>query len=322
MIHFSTQTNNVSYLNTGEFEYDLTKSLFRVLEVTSTKISQDFYNNEAVIINNDSSMKVSWKDNKEAFHYINQIVLPVISNPVNSVNGSIEVNRLSLYSFPNRNVNLFDLIPFDWVKDRELIKRAKSIINLLPKPYLYLFNCIFWDADRFKRFCMQPGSMIGHHSEKNGNLRHTVEVAEQMVALCQTSEHANLGVGLFSALIHDAGKADEYVQNLKGGWDMSFRGKLLGHKFTAVEWIIETVSKYNIELPPDHYESILHILTAVPNAPEWMGLKTPLLTESFLLSIADRLSGHNDLMVQTLPEQGGFGRFHKHLKMTPFKVIG
>jgi 3'-5' exoribonuclease len=164
--------------------------------------------------------------------------------------------------------------------------------------------------------------MIGHHSERNGNLRHTIEVAEQMIKLCRSSEHANFGLSLFSALIHDAGKADEYVMNSKGRWDMSFRGKMLGHKFTAVEWVIESVSKYNIQLPKHHYESVLHILTAVPNAPDWMGLKTPLLTESFLLSMADRLSGHNDLMEKTLTEAGSFGKYHKHLKFAPFKVSG
>lgn len=320
MLHFSTQFNNVSYLNLESFESKLTKSPFRVIEVKSTKVSFNNYDNEATIFNNDSAMKVSWKGSNDASHYINQIVLPVIGNHIESNNGCIPINRLSLYTFPNRYINLFDSVPFNWVKDRSLVKRAKSLIGLLPMEYLYLFNAIFWDASRFKRFCLQPSSMIGHHSERNGNLRHSVEVAEQMVNLCESSEHANLGLGLFSALIHDAGKADEYVQNEKGGWDMSFRGKLLGHKLSAVEWIIEAVTKHNIELRKDHYEAILHILTAIPHAPDWMGLKTPLLTESFLLSMADRLSGHNDLMDKTLPEQDGFGKFHKHLKAKPFKV--
>ena len=164
--------------------------------------------------------------------------------------------------------------------------------------------------------------MIGHHAEPNGNLRHTVEVAEEMRNLCRTRSYANQALGVLSALLHDAGKADEYVSNGKGGWDMSDRGKLLGHKVSAVEWIVQAVTRWNIKFPPGHYESLLHIMTAVPHAPDWMGLRQPVTPESLLLSMADRLSGHDDLMELTVNKDGGFGRFHKHLKSAPFTVRG
>ena len=36
--------------------------------------------------------------------------------------------------------------------------------------------------------------------------------------------------------------------------------------------------------------------------------------------MADRLSGQDDLMEQTLPNNIGFGEYHKHLKGRPFLI--
>lgn len=75
-------------------------------------------------------------------------------------------------------------------------------------------------------------------------------------------------------------------------------------------------------MPEDHFVGLLHIFTAVPNAPEWMGLREPALHESFLLSICDRLSGRDDLVKRTQSVEGGFGKSHRHMKTAVFKVRG
>lgn len=292
----------------------LSNKLFRVLE---TKL------NSALLFNSEASVSVVWKQSSYVNNVkVGQIVKPVFSSTPRCVDGHIEIDRLSIYTFPNADANLFELIPFDWLKDREMVKRAFNILSGLPKSHRYLFNAIFWDANRFERFCKQPSSMNGHHSELNGNLRHTIEVAEEMRNLCLTRSYANKDLGVLAAFLHDCGKADEYMPNAKGGWDLTDRGKLLGHKVSAVELIVGAVTRWNIQLPQDHYEGLLHMMTAVPHAPEWMGLRPPQTPESLLLSMADRLSGHDDLMLQTVSPTGGFGRYHKHLSGVPFKVRG
>lgn len=253
---------------------------------------------------------------------VGQLVSVKYNNMTHAHNGHITSIELMKHQCPDANINLFELVPHSWVKNRDLIKRAADLLQQLSAPHRLLFNAIFWDANRFQRFCRQPSSMIGHHSEPNGNLRHTIEVAEEMQRSCNTCSYANFDLGVLAALLHDCGKADEYMPNSKGGWDLSDRGKLLGHKVSAVEWIISAVTRWNIRLPADHYEALLHIMTAIPHAPEWMGIRAPVIQESFLLSMADRLSGHDDLMAQTVNPNGGFGRYHKHLQHSPFTVRG
>lgn len=312
------------FINTTDSAAEmLSRKLFRVLEIEREKLDSIRFLNEALIGCTEATLRVSWMDSGFVgrVHH-GQIVSPRFGKVVASENGCTSINRLAVYERPDAHANLFELVTHAWVKDRDLVNRAAALLAELPESHRLLFNAIFWGSDRFERFCRQPSSMIGHHSEPNGNLRHTVEVAEEMRELCRTRSYANQALGVLAALLHDAGKADEYVSNGKGGWDMSDRGKLLGHKVSAVEWIVQAITRWNIKFPPGHYESLLHIMTAVPHAPDWMGLRQPVTPESMLLSMADRLSGHDDLMAQTVNTGGGFGRFHKHLKAAPYTVRG
>jgi 3'-5' exoribonuclease len=301
----------------------LLSKLFRVVEINSKQDDNNHFCKDAILLNDAISFKASWAENNSA-NSISQgdIVSIRALIPLKSLNGCVKISRLAKYQQPVSSINLFDTVPHSWVKDRGLVKRAAELINNLAEPHQLLFNAIFWDAGRFERFCNQPSSMIGHHSEPNGNLKHTIEVAEEMRQLCLTREYANTDLGVLAAFLHDCGKADEYVPNGKGGWDLTDRGKLLGHKVSAVEWIVSAVTQWRILLPKDHYVGLLHILTAIPHAPDWMGIRAPVTPESLLLSMADRLSGHDSLMVQTVSPSGGFGRYHKHLKSSPFTVRG
>jgi 3'-5' exoribonuclease len=223
---------------------------------------------------------------------------------------------------PKDNVDLFRLIPDIWLQNpcikENLIRYTKS----LSEPHLLLLNAILWDYDRIKRFCTLPSSMSGHHYEINGNLAHTIEVVENMQNLCIGLTSVNVSLGILMAFLHDIGKADEYELTTSGGWKMSERGILIGHKAIAYEWVVEAVNKWNVELPSDHYHALLHSLSAVAYAPDWMGLRKPVMQECMLLSIADRLSVNNNLMLQTINPKGGFGRHHMHLGHAPFSVRG
>lgn len=313
--------NDVSEIGSlGEL---LSGNVFRVTNVVREDIGNRQFRNEANLFCNQANIKVDWIDTSLIGKiHIGQIVSPRFGSDPTCSNGCTRIYRLVAYERPMKNVNLFDLIPFSWVKDRDVVKRGAVLMNDLSDVHRLLFNAIFWNHSRFERFCKQPSSMIGHHSESNGNLRHTVEVAEEMREYCSTRSFTNMHLGVLSALLHDAGKADEYDLNDKGGWYLTERGKLLGHKITVVEWIAAAVAKCNIELPQDHYIGLLHIFTAIPNAPDWMGLREPAMHESFLLSICDRLSGREDLVTRTQSNEAGFGKSHRHLKTAVFQVRG
>lgn len=301
----------------------LSGAIFRIINITREDIGNGKFRNEANLISNQANVKVDWIDTALVGKiHIGQIVSPRLYFVPKCINGCIRIFGLVVHEQPSGEVNLFDLVPHAWVKDRDVVKRGSLLMANLSITHRLLFNAIFWDFARFERFCKQPSSMCGHHAEQSGNLRHTVEVAEEMRAYCLTRSFINIHLGVLASFLHDAGKADEYFMNDKGGWYLTERGKLLGHKITVVEWIAAAVSKWNIQLPQDHYIGLVHIFTAIPNAPNWMGLREPALHESFLLSICDRLSGRDDLVKQTAIKNAGFGNSHRHLKSAVFQVRG
>jgi 3'-5' exoribonuclease len=124
---------------------------------------------------------------------------------------------------------------------------------------------------------------------------------------------------LMAALLHDAGKADEYRLGYSG-LELTTRGKLVGHRNTIIEWIAAAIAHARITLPESHYLGLIHALTSARGAPDWLGLREPCTLDAVLLSAADRLSGQIELMTRHSPSESGFGRFHPHLRGRPYVV--
>lgn len=238
-------------------------------------------------------------------------------NPV-SVDGAIRINRLVVLERPEPALNLFDTLPHGWVKERSLVTQARDLWESLGRPFQHLVNAIFWDSARFHRFIAGPSSLNGHHNEVNGNFRHTLEVARRCASLALGEDCVCVPVLLTAALLHDAGKADEYRMNPKRQkLEMSPRGMLIGHRHTILEWVAVAREKHRVILPEAHYIGLIHVLTAAKGA-EWLGIRNPLSVEAPILSAADRLSGHVELVSAARPDASGFGAYHPHLKGRPF----
>ena len=214
---------------------------------------------------------------------------------------------------PQCNINIFKLNLENQILDKTLIDRATVIITKLRPEYRLILNAVFWDYARLMAFVTAPSSLVGHHAEVNGNLRHSIEVAEQVMQYSVTRPDINIDLAVLTALLHDAGKAEEYESRHDGTYKLSLRGRLLGHKFTSAEWVIEAVAKYNLTLPGNDYLLLLHNLSAVANAPFWMGLRNPATLEARFLSFSDQVSGIDDLAKQTTRGQRGWGAYHEHL---------
>lgn len=235
-------------------------------------------------------------------------------------NGAIRISRLVPMERPDTWLNLFYTVPHGWVKDRELIERAAKLVDALPRPYRHLFNAIFWDGERFKRFCTLQSSRYGHHSDENGSLRHAVEVAEAMRDHCKTMGKGSMALCILAGLLHDAGKADEYRLTPSGEWALTDRGKLLGHKITVIEWVAEAHAKWNLMLPESHYMALMHCLAASINAPDWLGMGRPATPEAALLSGMEKPSGMEELIRRTAPGSAGWGLYHANLNERPYQI--
>lgn len=295
--------------------------IFRIVGLQKSALPKGGFRYCATLFHEKASIAVTWLSSKEDDRLqAGCLVTPRWTSKAVCTDGQIVINRLLPVTSPSL-VNIFDTVPYEWVNDRSLIQVAKEIVEQLPDHFIKLLNGIFWDYRRFYRFLLGPSSLNGHHHHKYGNLMHTTEVIKNALLLAKDRKLVNTDVLVMAALLHDAGKADEYQFNYeRNRFEISTRGALLGHKLSIVEWIAASIAQHQLELPQNQLLSLLHALTAVKGAPDWVGIREPVSPEANLLSMADRLSGHDDLYRQTTNGLEGFGRYHKHLKGRPFLI--
>lgn len=244
---------------------------------------------------------------------------------VRSHGGYLRIARLVPLERAEADVNLFESVPPGWVRDRALVARATALWSALPRPLRHLFNATLWDGARFGRFVTGPSSLRDHHNGRNGNLLHSVEVAEQAMALARGQSLVNAGILVAAALVHDAGKADDYrYDDARQCFRLSDRGVLIGHRDTLQHWIAAAMAQHRVLLEEAQHLALVHALTAAKGAPAWLGLREPRSLEATILSVADRLSGEHELFARLAPagSGGGFGRYHPHLKGRPYVARG
>jgi len=238
-----------------------------------------------------------------------------------SINGCLRVERLVVLQEPEASYQLFDTIPPRYAGGDEIMRRARVLAQRMNETHHLLLNQVFWNRARLGRFLKGPGSLGGHHSERHGNFRHAVEVAELVLGMQAEQPVAAPSLMITAALLHDAGKADEYEFDRRSGYaSMSTRGTLIGHRATVLEWVAVAHDRMKPRLSQSLYEALIHALSAVNGAPEWTGCRIPMSREAFLINMADRVSSQADLFKRHAPENEGFGRPHKHFKRLPFQI--
>ncbi len=295
--------------------------VFRLTSIRHVQLNDKCTQCTATLYHDKAALKVKWALNHPDLRLNSgDLVSPRWLGHTTCEGGLIKISRLVLMERPEPWENMFHTVPHGWVKNRELVRQAAELVESMPRSYRFLFNAVFWNGQRFKRFCLAPSSMNGHHAEDNGNLRHAVEVAQMMLQYCQMRELANKSLAIMAGFMHDAGKADEYQLSPTGEWKLTDRGKLLGHKVTVIEWLAEARAKCNPLMQTEHYMALLHCLTCSAGAPEWLGIRKPAMVEAVLLSGMDRLSGTGDLMQQCASSREGWGAYHSHLNGRPYNI--
>ena len=293
---------------------------FRVQSIARLYFDGHDKMNRAVLFHERASLTVEWLSRSVDVRIVTGGLVSIrwLGRPT-CVKGAVRIARLVPLDRPEPSLNLFDTVPSNWLADRALLRRAGAHWDGLQPSFRHLFNAIFWQGDRFRRYLNAPSSLSGHHAGRSGNLRHTVDVVERVVALGIHEKRVDLGILILAAFLHDAGKADEYRVGYRN-LELSARGKLIGHRLTVIEWIAAAQSQHRVLIDEQHYLALLHVLGCAKGAPAWLGLREPQSLEAILLSAADRLSGQSDLINRCAPGQPGFGRYHRHLGARPFVV--
>ena len=288
--------------------------IFRILEVTRQLVANRYYEMTAVVFHEEASLRVTWT----VPHPDTQLKAGKLAEirwqggDPKCVRGCLLIARLVLIQQPKRKTDLFKTIPSSWVKDRELTKRASFLWSEMTESCQELITAIFWESDRFARFCAGPSSCIGHHREWGGNFRHAVETAEAALALLPQFPTANASLAITVALLHDAGKSEDYVYEDGYGNRLSDWGRLVSHRPTLTLWIGEVHRFLKPRLSDEMLQSLLHAVTATKATPS-LGLRDPMTPEAILLSLADNASGKGDLMAKVAANEEGWGKAHPHL---------
>lgn|SRR5574337_190537 len=291
--------------------------VWRLLSIERQPLARGGVANRAVLFHERASLTVDWSSPHVDVRLTHGKLVAIRWQSRALGGEAVRIARLIVLERPEPSLNPFHTVPSAWVKDRPLLQRGAALWETLPRPFQHLFNAIFWEPGRFHRYLAGPSSLGGHHAEASGNLRHSVEVAERALVLAKGETLASPAVLAMAALLHDAGKADEY-RWVHRRFELSDRGRLIGHRHTVLEWIAAARAQHRVIVPEAHYLALLHALTAAKGAPGWLGLREPQSLDATLLSMADRLSAHSELMGRYAPADAGFGRYHPHLGARPY----
>jgi 3'-5' exoribonuclease len=294
------------------FGHESLPKVFRMFDYASTATAHGTYRMTCQLFHHSISMRVIWEQQNARTDLCGgYLVTPDFYQFAHSEDGCIWISDLTVMKDPDPEVDLFATVPPHWVDDESLLARASALFQKLPLTFRGVLNAALWGTARFYRFLQGPSSLRGHHAERHGNLRHTVQVGENILSLHPQFQSANLDVALLAGLLHDVGKADEY-EIVGSCYQMTDRGRMCGHKMTSVVWLYSALKEFPM-IPREVRLSLLNILGSERDLPSKSGFRAPATAEGALVAAADMASGKGDLYTRQSKPDGGWGIQHNHL---------
>lgn len=295
-------------------------TIVRIVNVTRSTNERGLVDNRALVVGGQFQATLIWTS-QHADTRLQKGSLVRVEWPehLSDKDEMIKVTRLVFLDAVDHGVNLFETIPNSWIRDQALLDRAKTLWETLSAPFQACFNELFWDSGRFQRFLFVPGSLNGHHNSWHGNFEHAVEVAENARRVSANMPGVSQSVLILAALIHDAGKADEYSWS-GNYWRRTDAGSLIGHKDILKAWLGAIFDRKCDLLTEAQRHGLWHTLFSAKNAPAYLDIRESCMLEAEILSMADRLSGSQNLHQQVGHRSSGFGARHEHLRARPYRL--
>ena len=192
----------------------------------------------------------------------------------------LPVLRITRVDQPVAAVNPFALVPPSWLDDRTIAQRATALWEQMERPLQHLLNAVLWDGARFYRYVTGPVSTADYPAPPGGNFRRAVALAEEALLLANGLPNVARGVLIAAALLHDAGKADDFRLAPDGcGLTLSERGRWIGYQNTILEWL--AVARTKAIVPDAVYLLLIHVLVSLRRPPE-----SPQAIETAILNVA------------------------------------
>jgi len=201
---------------------------------------------------------------------------------------AIWVKRCDAVQVLDHTVCVFEKVPAAWVCNPSVLDHAVVLWNALSRPYRRALNAVLRSPELLRAFLVAPGSLRHHHNHRGGCLEHSVQTAQW--GLNQACQDSTLSADMvvFCLLVHDVGKALEYLQNNRGNWQISQRGRLIGHKITTITLVTEAMG-YCPDLSAHEQTHVEHVLSS-SYAPQWAGFRRPQTKEARVVAALDALS--------------------------------
>jgi hypothetical protein len=200
----------------------------------------------------------------------------------------IWIRRLEPVAVLGADFCIFDTALPNWITDEHVVDRARNLWASLPAEDRQFVNAVFHESRVLHGFLAVPGSCRHHHAHDGGCIEHSVQAAELASSLAVQSLQLDRDLLVTAALIHDSGKALEYVRCKSGRWRMSRYGRRVGHKVGGIQLATIAMTKCP-GMRPERKESLLHVLSS-SYAPSWAGFRPPASREAALMAAIDRVS--------------------------------
>jgi hypothetical protein len=201
---------------------------------------------------------------------------------------AIWVKRCDPVQVLDHAVCIFEKVPAAWVCNPTVLDNAIILWNALSRPYRRALNAVFRSPELLRAFLIAPGSLHHHHNHRGGCFEHSVTTAQWGLDQARQDGTLSADMVVFCLLVHDVGKALEYLQNGRGNWQMSQRGRLIGHKITTVTLVAEAMG-YCPDLSAHEQTHVEHVLSS-SYAPQWAGFRRPQTKEARVVAALDALS--------------------------------
>ena len=264
--------------------------VYRLLDVTAVAISDGLTCCTATLYHRHLCPRVAWtcRAIDPRIRRLGLVSIRWNQQPV-CEDGELHIGALIPVETPDENTNLFDTVPPPFVLYPALLERGRALFNQLPRRFKRLFNTIFREPMRFLWFAAGPASLNGRYAQMNGNLWRSIEVAESALRIAAGHSQVYPALIILGSLLRDCGKAERYrLDPVHDRFVVTDYGRLVGHRLTAVEWLTEAITRSGIEIPKSHHSALMHILSAAPGAPEWLGLCEPQSLEASIIAMAER----------------------------------
>lgn len=179
---------------------------------------------------------------------------------------------------------------------------------------------LFFRDDTFReQFERTPGSVVGHHAQLGGLLKHVVEVT----AIAKSSARilqADVDLTVTGALLHDIGKVEAYTID-RGAFAYTLRGNLVGHVALGCLMLTERVQATDPPAcSPDQLSELQHMVLSHHGALEFGSPVQPMTAEAEIVHWADESSAKGNDMLESIADESEFGAGGQFSDRRPWRV--